>query len=158
MRHQGKYKVKNPKKYRGDAHNVIYRSSWEKYAFKWCDETSDVKSWSSEEVIIPYLYEVDKRYHRYFVDLRIDFINGETWLIEIKPEKETKKPTSNMRTKRGLTEAMTYVKNMNKWYAAEDFAKNRGWKFVIWTEKNEPLKSMIPKSTRPLKPYKRKKR
>jgi hypothetical protein len=32
---------------------------------------------------------------------------------------------------------------------------------VIWTEKNEPLKSIIPKSTKPLKPikpYKRRKK
>jgi hypothetical protein len=34
---------------------------------------------------------------------------------------------------------MTYVKNINKWEAANEYAKDRGWKFVIWTEKNEPL-------------------
>ena len=33
--------------------------------------------------------------------------------------------------------------------------KTNGYQFVIWTEKNEPLKSLIPKSTKPLKPFKK---
>ena len=67
MAYSGKYKPKNPKKYKGDFTNIVYRSMWEKYCFKWCDENSEVKSWSSEETVIPYLYEVDKKYHRYFL-------------------------------------------------------------------------------------------
>ena len=66
MSYSGRYKVSNPKKYKGNYTNVIYRSLWEKSAFKWCDQNPKVKSWSSEEVIIPYLYEVDQKYHRYF--------------------------------------------------------------------------------------------
>ena len=153
MAYSGRYKVKNPDKYRGDHTNVVYRSLWEKHAFKWCDENSGVIEWSSEETIIPYLYEVDKKYHRYFVDLMIKTKDGKTWLIEIKPDKETKIPTGQRRTKRYINESLTYVKNMNKWEAAQEYAKDRGWHFAIWTEKNEPLKSIIPKSTKPLKPY-----
>lgn len=155
MAYSGTYKVKNKKKYDGDHTNVIYRSLWERYAFKWCDDNPKVKKWSSEEVIIPYLYEVDKRYHRYFTDLCLVMEDGSTWLIEIKPDKETRIPTGNKRTKRFISESMTYVKNINKWKAAEEFAKDRGWHFQIWTEKNEPLKSLIPKSTKPLKPLKK---
>ena len=33
-----------------------------------------------------------------------------------------------------MTEALTYVKNMNKWEAANEYAKDRKWKFEIWTE------------------------
>jgi len=154
MAYSGRYRVKNPNKYEGDHTNVVYRSLWEKHAFKWCDENPKVKRWSSEEVVIPYLYEVDNRYHRYFMDLKIIREDGSTWLIEIKPDKERKPPTGK-KTKRYINEALTYVKNQNKWRAAEEYAKNRGWYFQIWTEKNEPLKSLIPKSTKPLKPLKK---
>jgi len=88
MAYSGRYQVLNPKKYLGDHTNVIYRSLWERDCFKWCDMNPKVKAWSSEEVIIPYYYEVDKRYHRYFPDLKIIFSN-KTILVEIKPDKET---------------------------------------------------------------------
>ena len=87
--------------------------------------------------------------------------DGKTWLVEIKPDKETRIPTGSKKTKRYLNESFTYVKNINKWEAANAYAKDRGWRFVIWTEKNEPLKSLIPKSTKPLKklaPYTRRKK
>lgn len=158
MAYSGRYRVKNTKKYEGDHTVVVYRSLWEKHAFKWCDNNPKVVKWSSEEVIIPYLYEVDKRYHRYFMDLKLVMEDGSTWLVEIKPDKERRPPTGARRTKRYINEAMTFVKNQNKWSAAEEFAKDRGWHFVIWTEKNEPLKSLIPKSTKPLKPYTRRKK
>jgi hypothetical protein len=37
------------------------------------NHNTDVKEWSSEEVVIPYYYDVDKKYHRYFMDLRITY-------------------------------------------------------------------------------------
>ena len=158
MAYSGRYTVKNPKKYKGNSTQVVYRSLWEKHAFKWCDNNSDIVEWSSEEVVIPYLYEVDKRYHRYFMDLKIKFRNGKTVLVEIKPDKETRPPEGQRRTKRYINEAFTYIKNQNKWDAAYEYAQDRGWEFWIWTEKNEPLKSIIPKSTKQLKPFKRKKK
>jgi len=159
MAYSGKYKVKNPKKYKGDYTNVVYRSQWEKYCFKWCDLNSSVRSWSSEEVVIPYYYEVDKKYHRYFMDLKITFDDGKTFLIEIKPEKETKPPEfKGRKTKRYLQEGMTYIKNMNKWSAAQTFAADRGWGFQIWTENHLERMGIKPKSTKPLKPYSKKPR
>ena len=161
MAYSGRYSVKNPSKYEGDPTKVMYRSLWERHAFKHCDDSSNIVKWSSEEVVIPYLYEVDRKYHRYFMDLKIVYKNGTTVLVEIKPDGQTRPPKGARRTKRYLTESLTYVKNMNKWRAAEEYAKDRGWHFVIWTEKNEPLKSIIPKSTKPLKPikpYKRRKK
>ena len=156
MAYSGKYKVKNAKKYAGDCTKVIYRSLWEKYCFKWCDEETTVKSWSSEEVVIPYLYEVDRKYHRYFMDLKITFTSGQTILVEIKPDKETRPPTvSGRKTKRYITEGLTYVKNMNKWKTAKEYADNRGWGFEIWTEDTLHKMGIKPKSTKPLKPYKK---
>jgi len=46
--YKGKYKVKHPSKYEGDFNNVVYRSMWERQAFKWLDETPSVIGWSSE--------------------------------------------------------------------------------------------------------------
>jgi hypothetical protein len=52
MAYSGRYKVKNPEKYDGDHTQVVYRSLWEKHAFKWCDDNPKIKKWSSEEVVI----------------------------------------------------------------------------------------------------------
>lgn len=123
---------------------------------KYFDESSDVKHWSSEEIIIPYFYEADKKYHRYFPDFKVTWKNGKTSLIEVKPKKETVPPTGNRRTKRYITEAYTYVKNQNKWKAANKYAKDNGYDFLIWTEVELESMGIKPKSTKPLKPYKRK--
>lgn len=160
MAYSGKYTVKNRLKYKGDPDIVIYRSMWEKYAFSWCDGNNDIKSWSSEEVVIPYYYDVDKRYHRYFMDLKISFKDGRTILVEIKPKKETAPPKGEKRTKRYINEGLTYIKNQNKWKAAYEYAKDNGWSFEIWTEDELQAKGILPKSIKPLKkmkPFKAKK-
>lgn len=159
MAYSGKYIIKNKDKYSGDPNNVVFRSLWERSIFKWCDESTVIERWSSEEVVIPYLYEVDKRYHRYFMDLKITYTNGKTVLVEIKPEKETKPPQfKGRRTKQYINEGMTYVKNMNKWSAAQRYAADRGWGFEIWTEKQLAELGVLPKpikkGPRPLKPLK----
>ena len=120
MAYSGTYKVKNKSKYKGDSDNVVYRSMWERHCFVWCDNNPNIKEWSSEEVVIPYFWDIDKRYHRYFMDLKITFTNGQTLLVEIKPEKETKPPKRPDKSKRYINEAMTYVKNQNKWQAADN--------------------------------------
>lgn len=164
MAYSGYYKVKNIKKYKGDYTKVVYRSLWEKSVFSWCDSNPNVKSWSSEEVIIPYYYEADKRYHRYFPDLKIVF-EDRTLLVEIKPEKETVPPTGPKRTRKYINEGFTYIKNMNKWKAANEYCKDRGWEFQIWTEKTlqemKLLTKPVPgklKKLKPLQPFRRKRR
>ena len=60
-----------------------------------------------------------------------------------------------------MTEALTYVKNMNKWEAAENYAKDRGWEFQVWTEKTlQEMKLMtkMPGKLKTYKPYKAYKR
>ena len=102
MVYSGLYKVKNRQKYKGDASKVVYRSLWEKAVFQWCDKNPKVKQWSSEEIIIPYYYEVDKKYHRYFVDMKI-VTEDKILLVEIKPEKETVPPVGQKRTKKFIS-------------------------------------------------------
>lgn len=157
MAYSGKYRVKNPAKYKGDYTQVFYRSLWEKYCMMFFDTSNSVESWSSEEIVIPYLYEVDRKVHRYFPDFKVTWSNKKTSLIEVKPKKETAPPQGARRTKRYISEGLTYVKNRNKWSATERYCEDRNWKFEIWTEIELDKLGIKPKSTKPLKPYKRKK-
>jgi hypothetical protein len=141
MAYSGRYPVGNPQKYDGDSTKVYYRSLWERQVFKWCESNPQVLRWSSEETVIPYKCKTDNRVHRYFVDVKIKLETGETYLIEIKPKKETIAPKKPARqTKKYVNEVMTYVKNQSKWEAAEEYCMQRGWKFVVWTE--DTLKSL----------------
>ena len=62
------YNPSNPKKYKGNASNIICRSNWERRFCKWCDLSESILEWGSEEFFIPYLSPIDKRVHRYFPD------------------------------------------------------------------------------------------
>ena len=135
MAYSGRYTVKNPKKYEGDFNKVKYRSLWERQAFKWLDNNLGVVGWSSEEVVVPYRCKTDGKVHRYFVDLFIRTKNGKVFLIEIKPKKQTLPPKKPSRkTKRYLSEVMTYAKNQSKWEAATAYANKYGMTFEVWNE------------------------
>jgi len=141
MSYTGRYTIKRPEKYAGNANTVVYRSLWEKQAFKWCENNPKVKLWNSEEIVVPYKSTVDKKLHRYFVDLLIQLDNKETYLIEIKPKNQTIPPKKRSRkTKKYINEIVTYAKNQDKWEAATQFAEHKGWKFQVWTE--ETLKNL----------------
>lgn len=135
MSYRGKFFPKNPAKYRGNIENIVYRSLWERQVFRWLDEHSNVRTWSSEEVIVPYRCKTDGKMHRYFVDIKFELTDGRVFLVEIKPKKETVPPKNpGKKTKKYITEVMTYAKNISKWEAATDYAKDRGWQFEIWNE------------------------
>ena len=135
MAYKGRYKIKNPDKYLGNPTNVIFRSLWERNAFRWCENNPKVRAWSSEEIVVPYKCSVDRKLHRYFVDLYLEMTNGSVYLIEIKPKKETIPPKKGKRkTKRYAQEAYTFIKNQDKWNAANEYAEYKGWKFQVWTE------------------------
>ena len=51
MAYKGRYTIKNNDKYLGDPSKVIYRSLWERNAFRWCEGTPRVKKWNSEELL-----------------------------------------------------------------------------------------------------------
>jgi hypothetical protein len=136
---QGFFKPTNPKKYRGDPTNIVYRSGWEKRVMQWLDTNTNVLSWSSEEVIIPYVSPIDNKVHRYFVDFFVEAIGTDNqikyMLLEVKPKAQTqepKKPKKN--TKRYLTEVMTWGVNQAKWKAAKEYCHHKGWEFRLITE------------------------
>ena len=134
---------KNPQKYRGDPNNIIYRSRWEIIVMDRFDTDPNVISWSSEEVVVPYRSPIDNRMHRYFVDFLVTTINKdgrkETSLVEVKPAAQTRPPVlkegASPKTRKYINEVCTYGVNTAKWKAATDYCENRGWKFVIITEK-----------------------
>lgn len=139
MSYKGWFRPKNPKKYKGDANNVIYRSNWELQVMKQLDLNPNVIWWASEELPIPYISPVDNKAHRYFPDfiVRTKRKDGQeqTTIIEVKPYKQTIEPTRKRKTKTYLAEVVQYAVNIEKWKAAELFCKEHGWKFQILTEK-----------------------
>jgi|SRR6056300_1636768 len=139
--YQGYFKPNNPKKYKGDPTNIVYRSSWELKFMSYLDSHKDILEWCSEELIISYLSPIDGKRHRYFPDFWIKKRNRqgiiEVVVVEIKPHNQTMEPKVQKKlTKRYLNEVKTWGINKSKWLAAESFCKDRGWKFMVMTEKH----------------------
>lgn len=137
--HKRKYTPINPNKYQGDPSDIVMRSSWETKFAIWCDTNPSVISWSSETTVIPYKCPTDNKWHRYFVDFKIQVKNKDgmlkTYVVEIKPYSQTFPPNQPQRkTKKYLTEVMTWGKNNAKWEAAKQYCRDRGYEFIILTE------------------------
>lgn len=133
--HQGFYTPKNPNKYRGDTSQITYRSSWEAALMYWLDINGKVKSWSSENVVVPYVSPIDNKVHRYIIDFMIETTAG-VFLVEVKPQKECMPPKTGKGRRKQLVEAeaRTYAQNTAKWQAAEQYANSMGYKFQVWDE------------------------
>lgn len=147
MSYKGRFKPRNPDKYRGNPDNIIYRSLWELKLMRYLDLHSDVLEWASEEFHIPYISPVDKRPHRYFPDfwLRKKNPDGvvETFVVEVKPSKDGKLPNlteGKKLTRNQKRDVITYAVNQAKWKAAEEFCADRKWQFKVFTEKELGIK------------------
>ena len=149
MAYQGRFKPKNPSKYMGDPTNIIYRSGWELKLMSYLDTHVNVLQWSSEEVVIPYRSPIDGKRHRYFPDFYVEQINTfgklDKILIEVKPKYQTVPPAiqttkTKKPTKRYINEVKTWGVNQAKWEAAQEYCKDRGWKFQLITEDHLGIK------------------
>ena len=129
---QGYYKPKNPEKYKGNTASVIYRSSWERKVMEFFDTSRNIEWWNSEGLVIPYM-SIDKKVHRYFPDFIFLNKKNETYIVEIKPFRETLPPTRRQRNYNSAS--ITYVINQLKWKASEEFCKKQNILFRVWTEK-----------------------
>ena len=147
--YQGRFKPRNPEKYKGDPTNIIYRSGWELKLMSYLDKHPHVIKWNSEEIVIPYRSPIDGKMHRYFPDFYVEQINKqkkkEKVLIEVKPYAQTQAPKvqntkKNKPTKRYINEVKTWGINSAKWNAAEEFCKDRGYIFKIITENDLGIK------------------
>lgn len=130
---------KNPNKYKGNPDNIWSRSSWETKLMQYFDLHPDVLWWSSEEISIKYFNPIDKMYHKYFPDFMARIRNTKkeeiTYMIEVKPYKQTLQPEKKKRkSKNFLIEMATYTINQSKWRAADIFCQENGIKFKIITE------------------------
>jgi hypothetical protein len=144
MSYKGRFNPRNPKKYRGDSSNIIYRSLWECKLMSYLDQHPQVVEWASEEFSIPYISPIDKKIHRYFPDFWVRKSTNEgteVLIIEVKPSKQVNEPVKgNKKQKTYITEALTYEINQAKWKAAREFCKDHKWKFMIMTEKELGIK------------------
>jgi len=139
MAYKGRYTPKNPKKYKGDYHNIVYRSLWERKFMVYCDNSDNILEWGSEEIIIPYLSPWDGKLHRYFPDFYIKVKqasgNIKKFIIEVKPKKQTRPPEPvHRKTKKWLNEVKTYSINEAKWKSASEWCSNNDMEFKILTE------------------------
>jgi hypothetical protein len=139
------FKPTKPKKYKGDARNIICRSSWERRFCNWCDTNESILEWGSEEFWIPYLSPIDNRTHRYFPDfiIKVKESTGDikTYVIEVKPKRQTKPPIKKKRVSKSyLYEIKTYSVNQAKWNAASEWCKDRKIEFKIITENELGIK------------------
>lgn len=137
--YKGFFKPKNPKKYKGDPTNIIYRSLWERKVMVFLDENESVLEWQSEELAIPYRSPKDNRIHRYFPDFvaKMELPDGstKTVIMEVKPKKETVEPkVQSKKTRRYLTEVVTWGVNKAKWKSAREYCEDKGWEFRLITE------------------------
>lgn len=137
MAYSGTYIPAHPQKYRGDSSKIYFRSLWERAVFKYCEQNPHIEWWSSEELVIEYTCMTDKKKHRYYPDLIIKYTTGLVVIVEIKPYRQTIKPviTKNKNRQTLLNESITYTKNISKWLAAKEYARQNNLEFQIWTEK-----------------------
>ena len=142
---KSRYKPSHPEKYQGNPNNIICRSSWERKMCRWCDLNENIISWASEEFSIPYVSPVDNRVHRYYPDylIKVKESTGKikTYVIEVKPKKQTAPPKRPKRqTKSYIYECQMYAVNQAKWQAAREFCLDNGVEFKIITENELGIK------------------
>jgi hypothetical protein len=133
MAYKTKYSPNNPQKYVGDPTNIICRSLWERNICKFCDMNESVVKWSSEEMVIPYTNPLDRKLHNYYPDFVIQFKNNEglkTWMVEVKPKKQT-----YLKENASKQEKITWIINTAKWEAAKRFCEKNNMEFKVITEK-----------------------
>lgn len=147
--HKGWYKLVHPEKFlkvldetmqsSKDGY-VQYKSSLELKFLRYCDLNKFIKNFSLEPFPIPYVKPTDGKVHRYYIDFYVEFMSGHKVLVEIKSFNETVKPLKpkkiTPKTAQQFNEAIqTYLINISKWKACEEFAKSHDMKFMILTER-----------------------
>jgi len=147
LAYRGPYTPKNPSKYIGDPAKIIYRSLKERSIMKYFDSAPKVLKWNSEGIIIPYLYEIDHKMHRYVMDFYAEIRCNDgvirRYLFEYKPKSKLtppKEPNPKSRSRkkmaRYIAEKLDYIKNANKWEYTAEYAKKNNVLFYVIHEEN----------------------
>lgn len=129
-------KYKNPIKTNEDI--PIFRSSWEYKFINWLENADSVSSWSSESIPIMYIMPGGDT-HTYWPDFFVEMRDGKKYLIEIKPEIQTRRPSYILKKyKHNPAQAeyifRTWTKNIRKWISAKKYCEEHGIIFKIITE------------------------
>lgn len=117
----GKMKTKKPKFREGwfDSKKMKkkmhYRSGMEASLYEIIETIDDIIAYEVELIEIPYAHE--GTIHKYIPDLFVFFKDGRKEVWEVKPQDQ-----------------LTLKKNEDKWYAAREACKARGWGFEVITE------------------------
>ena len=133
MAYKTKYKPINLEKYIGDANSITCRSLWERAVCKFCDTNDNILKWSSEEISIPYHNPIENKIRNYIPDFIVQIKTNkgtESWLIEVKPKKQTL-----LKENASKKEKITWLINNAKWKAADAYCKKHNLLFKILTEK-----------------------
>ena len=127
------FKPQNVGKYVGDHTKIKCRSLWERRLCKFLDENANILKWAFEEIAIPYTSPIDQKIHDYYPDFLVKFNDGKevkSWMIEIKPKKQTL-----LKENASKKEKITWIINNAKWEAAKNYCNKNNMEFKILTEK-----------------------
>jgi hypothetical protein len=133
MAYKTRFTPKNISKYIGDPSKIVCRSLWERNVCKFCDDTPSITKWSFEEIIIPYINPLDNKFHNYYPDFVIQFETNnqtKTWMVEVKPKKQT-----YLKENASKREKISWITNTAKWEAAKKYCEKNNMEFKIITEK-----------------------
>ncbi len=138
---KGFYHPINPSKWNTD--KIPYLSNWERQVFYKLDINPIITKIAANSMIIPYICATDKREHRYYMDVFYEQVHNdkkEYFMIEVKPDEQLLPPNPPKKQTASAIRSYKYKilqfqKNMSKWISAERLAVNRGWTFIIMTEK-----------------------
>ena len=145
---QGYFSPLNPIKYIGK-YPIIFRSGWERKFAIYCDNNPNIVEWASEPFCIQYTNILDQSEHRYYPDFLIrvktkrdedDYIM-ESYIIEIKPSKQLKKPEPPLKRKGKAVSnyksaLKMYLTNLSKVKYMQEYAHQHNMKFALLTEEN----------------------
>lgn len=132
--------------YNGQKNQIRYMSSWELKAFQICIKlfkAGRIKGWQSEETQFQYIYSIDQKEHKYYMDLTLTTAD-KTIFVEIKPHSEhaqPPRPPKGKITESYQKQALTWIKNQCKWDTVRNWVDTENdvsgidkYKFVIWDE------------------------
>ena len=136
LRKHSQFIPNDPKKYVGK-YPIIIRSSWERVFAQWLDRNPKIIAWSSESIVIKYMNPVKGKICRYYPDFYLRTNKGQEFIIEVKPYKETKPPTTRGKKskKTMIYESKTWSTNQAKFKAAINWCNKMHMEFKIYTEK-----------------------
>jgi hypothetical protein len=105
------------------------------------ERSQSVVRWGSECIGIGYTNLQDGKHHTYYPDYEMEVWNNvhepslgtTTILVEIKPYNQTKAPDPAL--PKDSYAWVEYIRNISKWRAAVEFAKQNGMQFKIFTER-----------------------